>query len=151
MYKSEKTNEIYELIPDGVYEAEVESVTEKPTFDKTSELLEIRWRIPSINRVYFDNVNKDKKVPTDYNHWKISNILYATNCPDCSTTADIIKNLKGKKARITIISQLYDKTQKTYNHINDYDKIPTPAPAPASAPTTDTTGAIDVSTDNLPF
>jgi len=175
MYKSEKTKDEFELIPDGVYEAVASDVKERPSFDGTSVQLEIVWRLVSNNRVFFDHINKDKQFPTDYSHWKISNILFACGCPDANTTDDLIKSLKGKKAKITISSQFYDKTGKTYNRITDYSPLDKPVEAkeddkgktipqakskpveavpvgePKEVKGKDDDGAIDVSTDDLPF
>jgi hypothetical protein len=174
MYKSEKTKDEFELIPDGVYEAVASDVKERPSFDGTSVQLEIVWRLVSNNRVFFDHINKDKQFPTDYSHWKVSNILFACGCPDANSTDDLIKSLKGKKAKITMTSQFYDKTGKTYNRITDYSPLEKPVKANESEsnkdmPTTDSKsgefvpvgepkevkgkddGAIDVSSDDLPF
>lgn len=86
----------------------------------------------------------------------------------------MIKSLKGKKAKITMTSQFYDKTGKTYNRITDYSPLKTPVqanedktgktmPTTASKPVEAVPvgepkevkgkddGAIDVSSDDLPF
>lgn len=154
MYKSEKTKDEFELIPDGVYEATAYDVKERPSYDGKSVQLEIAWRL-SNNRVFFDHINKDKQFPTDYSHWKVSNILFACGCPDANSTDDLIKSLKGKTAKVTISSQFYDKTGKTYNRITDYSPIPAPTgeAVPVGKPkeVKGSNDAIDVSDTDLPF
>jgi len=123
MYKSEKAKKEFELIPDGTYLGIVESIEEKPNMSGDAKILEIKWRLPSINRIFFDHINKDKNFPNDYNHWKVGNILFGCNCPDVDGTSELIKALKGKKSNLTIGHQFFDKTQKDYNQINDYSKV----------------------------
>ena len=146
MYKSEKTDDDFDLIPDGVYEATAEEVNEKPSYDGKSTQLEIKWRLSSNNRILFDHIGKDRKFPNDYSHWKISNILFACRCPDANTTDDLIRLLLGKKAMLTVSSEYYDKTGKTYNRIKEYSQA-------TDSPVGDSNEANgkEIDTSDLPF
>mgnify|MGYP000846727295 CR=1 FL=1 len=150
-YKSEKADKKFELIPDGKYRAKIERIEERANFDGSATIMEIRWRLSgNTNRIYFDKINKDKNFPNDYNHWKVSTILYACKCPDENTTEDVIKALENKEALLTIGHQHYDKTGKDYNRVDSYDRLDegTAVGEPVEVKSAKTE---DVSQKDLPF
>lgn len=119
-YTSKKQENDFDLIPDGVYVAVAEKVEEKDNFDGSEKILQIQWRLTN-NRIMFDKIHKDKKFPDDYNHYKVSNILSAVKGGDCDTTDELIKEIQGKKATLTISISTYNGKQ--FNRVDVYDVV----------------------------